>query len=391
MMKVKFKDGIDYRYTIANAFKTDGSSRTVQSGQRARFGIEKRTYDLETWKFKGSVRIENDNLDSINKLYRDGSITWDMARKNVETLIEQMYKADRAVKAQVHRPDNLAAAEAYLEKRYPLARRKKLSDFKTVEYEVYRAAECMEEVSLISGTQEQIQNQLDRFCKGDSNKQRRLVTKIKSILSVLRPTEHFELVKEHEEYKAVKYLTPEEFKEVLPNIQSEHIRVLAQVCFNLGCRIGEACALTISDLRLKPKGATVFVCKQVTMEGHEAQKIKTRTKNKKNRLSALFPDGVEPLKVWIKLKPKLSLHERKHLSSIFREACKKVFPDFEDKHLKWHDLRHSYAVRLLNEGATIKDVADMIGDSVVVAEKYYVGFIINDVRMDRILDVIKSA
>ncbi len=41
--------------------------------------------------------------------------------------------------------------------------------------------------------------------------------------------------------------------------------------------------------------------------------------------------------------------------------------------LTYHDMRHSFGAHLLQRGATIADVADLLGDNVIVTEKHYAG------------------
>jgi integrase len=41
--------------------------------------------------------------------------------------------------------------------------------------------------------------------------------------------------------------------------------------------------------------------------------------------------------------------------------------------LTYHDLRHSFGAHLLQRGAKIADVADLLGDDVIVTERHYAG------------------
>lgn len=389
MRNVKFKDSINHRYVVRNPNKvTDGESR---NGKRAKFALEKRTYKSAAQReIEKCEAVESETLDSINALFAKGDLKFEMARKAVDALVESLYRKEKAVQAIVHNTDNLGAVQIYLDKKYPEARRKKISDYGTVEYSSYKVAEAMGHKSILSASQKEIQEAIDAFCKGDGNRQRRIIARAKSILSALRPGESFELIKEHEDYKPVKFLTPEEFEQVVPHLKHDYIRTLARVCFTTGCRIGETAALNLSDLRTRPDGNVfILVTKQITREGAKTGKVKPRTKNKKDRIACVFPEGVAPLKEWIKIRSKLTLNDRNHLAETLKAACMEVFPEYPEKHLKWHDLRHCYAIRLL-ENNTIKDVADMIGDSVVVAEKHYMGFVITDSRMDRVFSTMKK-
>jgi integrase len=61
-----------------------------------------------------------------------------------------------------------------------------------------------------------------------------------------------------------------------------------------------------------------------------------------------------------------------------RTAGRKVFPKDTSKHIKFHDLRHSYAIHLLNQGVPIGLVAQALGDSVQVTQENYLGFCLTD-------------
>jgi len=367
-MLSKIKDGVNYRYTILNP-----------SNHRKTFNVEKRVFDLNTWKAISTKRIHHPTLESINLQYTSNKIDFTTARKNLDNLILTLYKSDKAISAVVHSTDNLKTLELYLESRYPIVRRRKLSDFNSARYECQRAIESLGNLSLLSATEKQIQDQVDSYCDGDSNRQRRIINKLKSILAFVRPNEHFELIKDQEEFRVVKHLTETEFNKVLPHLPKYH-QILASVCFHTGARVGETFAFSISDLREKRN--TVLINKQITKEDHEAQKVKSRTKNKKIRETFIFPEGISAFKKWVEIKESFTKSERLRLSEVMKAACIKVYPRNKDKHLVWHDLRHSYAIRLLDKGLTIDTVSKLIGDSSKVAEKHYTGFIVSEPSMD---------
>jgi integrase len=373
-MRKKFKEGFKHRYVILNASQTRGD------GKRATFKIEKRSYDLGTWAIIDNKRVKHATLDAINEKYLSKELDWEQARKNVEEVVESLYVADGAYSAVTYNSHNLELLQKYLDAQYPEARRNKLSDFGSAKSECSRAIEALGTLSLMSATQKQIQDQVDAFCKGDSNKQRRIVFKLRSILAWARPHDHLVLVPDREEQPMVRYLTEAEFLKVRAHLPDEVHKVLADVCFYVGCRVGEAAAFTLSDLREARN--TVFINKQVVLDEHDTGKIKPRTKNKKIREAFICPEGVKSFKRWVEIKKSLSSTQRNYLGETLKAACQAVYPSQDDKHLVWHDLRHCYAIRLLDKGLTIDYVAKMIGDSAKVAEKHYVGFIVSEPGMD---------
>jgi len=144
--------------------------------------------------------------------------------------------------------------------------------------------------------------------------------------------------------------------------------------FATGGRLGEIFAMT------KTVGAkrAVYIDRQMKMDLTYGP-----TKNKRSRwikvLEELWPDTQNWLKV--------SEAERKALrrerwADIVRGACKTAFPKDPEKHLKFHDLRHSYAIHCLSKGLTLEQVAKALGDSIVVVQEYYTGFVLTLNELD---------
>lgn len=323
-------------------------------------------------------------LDSINRRYCTGKLSFEDARTEVEELVETLYKDGKHVLACVYNTKNLKVVEEYLNARYNKARRAKMADYSRARQESTWAVEALGELSIHVAESSQIQARLDEASDGEANTQRRLIFKMRAILNWLRPSERWKdlLALWDEEYKLVRYLTESEFTLVLKHLPSAHHKALAMVCYHLGCRVGEASALSLSDLKEARHAVSIF--KQIRLEDQETRKVTPKTKNKKRRDAFIFPEGIPALKTWVEIKVSLTSGERSRLAETMTAACQKVFPNDETKHLTWHDLRHCYAIRLLDKGLTIDDVADMIGDSVVVAKKHYIGFIVSDARMERI-------
>ena len=78
---------------------------------------------------------------------------------------------------------------------------------------------------------------------------------------------------------------------------------------------------------------------------------------------------------------------RNKINKRFKSACRAVFKD-KSKHCKWHDLRHSYAIFLLTKGVPIQLVAQSMGNSVSVCEKHYAGFVLTDVGISAINNIL---
>jgi integrase len=102
---------------------------------------------------------------------------------------------------------------------------------------------------------------------------------------------------------------------------------------------------------------------------------KKQTKTRRSRIAFVSLHGREYLRTWFSVPEHEKNKLRKSdLAKIFREACKRAFPDRPEKHLKFLDLRHSYAIHFIRNGASISLVAQSLGNSVSVCQEYYAGF-----------------
>lgn len=103
----------------------------------------------------------------------------------------------------------------------------------------------------------------------------------------------------------------------------------------------------------------------------------------KTRTVAVFKEAAELFPDWIDKKDELPHEVRLRASRIFKEACKRAFPKNENLWLCFHDLRHSFAIRCLEQGLSIQLIAKQLGNSVAVCERYYVGFTHTDETLDQ--------
>ncbi len=167
---------------------------------------------------------------------------------------------------------------------------------------------------------------------------------------------------------------------MLPQVKSPFARIMFQALFATGCRQGELFAVARGHFR--------FPVLNVTQQLD--RKLKTRgTKNKKKRICVVLAEGRASLDKWIALADddKRKLRRRRFHDSL-KAACRRAFPDDPRKHLVVHDLRHSYAIHLLERGANIDAVARAIGDSVAVALEHYAGFAHTDAAIQHLHSLV---
>lgn len=349
MKRVIFPESVNHRYRIK--YPTCG---------RARYSIVKEQLDLSIK--PRFTTVKHPALDALNSSFLAEKISSEIAEKNVREVIERLYKEDGVRVIQVvHNQDNYKVLERYWKAEYE---DRDLVDPDTAYHALRRAVEAVGDLPLVSASKDQIQKAIN--AKYSGNKQRRIVAKLTQILKWLG-REDVKLRKNREVKLKVNYLTESDFKKILQYLPSDEIRLLHQVCFYTGCRIGEAFDLDIA--RYNPKTSTIKVLSQVDKQGQSRE-----TKNRRERTAFVFPQGAKYFEEWVRVRHRIDFKTRDRMARITRAACRKAFANDASKHLKFHDLRHSYAIALLGKGVSITLVAQSIGDSVVVCQKHYIGF-----------------
>ena len=109
------------------------------------------------------------------------------------------------------------------------------------------------------------------------------------------------------------------------------------------------------------------------------------------QFAPVIPDGKKFVSRWLKLPLRTRLELRNiHHGDVLTEACVKLWPGDPTKHLSARDLRHCYAIHLLNKGVSLSLVAQALGDSVVVAQTYYAGFTLGDQGLQVVNNLLSS-
>ncbi len=168
----------------------------------------------------------------------------------------------------------------------------------------------------------------------------------------------------------VRFLTVQEQRRLV-NVCKEGFKELVQAALFTGCRYGELCRLKVRDY--DPASKTVFI--------EKSKSGKARYIDLDGEGDAWFSDqaagrgGSESLLI----KPNARGKARKHQEDpygwgphdqkkLMAEACLKA----KIEELSFHELRHTYASGLLNEGVSMMHVADQLGHvGVTMVEKYY--------------------
>ncbi|CAB4199622.1 XerC Integrase, partial [uncultured Caudovirales phage] len=309
-----------------------------------------------------SRTVKDDAIDAVKKQYKAGTLTKDQARTQLDLVIERLYKADGVKVSRVEsNGENEKLVSKYVQE--VIRRKRKTSEGSKEAAELYirRAVLALGETSLLSASKDELQDALDK--RYPDQRQRRLVTALNSLLKWAKR----EVALERHAYipPQVKHIPYAKLKPVLDRLP-EQWAVAAELAHLTGLRIGEIMALEPQH----KKRWGIFVEWQIDKD--EKRKL---PKNEKRRNVAVFDRALELYGRWMQLKRLIPHEERLRASRIIRSACVRAYPNRREWHLRFHDLRHSYAVACLEKGMSLDWLAMQLGNSVEVCREHYVGFV----------------
>ncbi len=302
------------------------------------FSIFKRV-ELPDGKTKNET-IENKDLDAINLSYTSKKITLEEAKKSAKNILKRLKSEANLINPldEVFNGENAKVLSRFLEDYFK--RKKFLVDKDSARYKFERAIRSLGKLSIQSATDDEILNKMLSLPE-KSTVIRERINKINSILKYLQRDMVLGLPPEDTE--EVKYLTEDELKKVVIQLNDSILKDLCLLSFYSGLRIGEAFAINYNSLRVDN---TIYVDAQIDKNGK-----RRLPKNRKKRSAFLIDIAIPNFKSWTKAIPEINLTRNK-INKRFKSACRAVFKD-KSKHLKWHDLRHSYAIYLLSKGVPI--------------------------------------
>lgn len=329
------------------------------ANQRATFTIQKRPRKNSS--AKGYQTVHSETLDSINKSYREKKLTFEAAKALAQELVASM----RGTTAILHHAGNMKFLEAYWESEYA---DRDLVDQNEAKQRLTRAIEALGHYSIFEASRAEMQAEVDQRYQG--NTQRRIISTLNQLLP--HANRDFKLRRAREELKKVSYMTPKELDMVLSQIEEPQLKLIFEVAFGTGLRLGEIFAIEPKDVKKK----SLSVSRQVD----RAHKIRA-TKNRRSREVYVIPEFMKGVREWAGLPFEEKMKWRDVIFSLLTRK-------FTKGRFKFHDLRHSYAVYLVSKGAGLTLVKDSLGNSLAVAEKYYAGFILTPESIDLLDSII---
>lgn len=338
--------------------------------------VKKPTHGRATWSIvekSGSTfrTVQSPILDQINRLYRAGTQSFEELNPQVYALKKLLESRTEDASNQISQ-ENLAilgdfnspAPGTFWKEVY--GRRKRLIARGTAYHKLRRALVAIGSLPLSDASEDDLQEAIDS--KGFSDDvQRAIVSSLTRLLKFVGRAS-VKLEKAKPEFREVKFLSEEDYKKVREHVKDPTIRLCADVAFYTGCRLGEIFALENCTDK------TVDVRYQIDYCGIK-RPIKTRDYY---RRAYVLPGGLQYVKDWLTLPASEKARIRKvKFAEVVTEACKAVFTE-PAKQVRFHDLRHSYAIYLAERGVPLSFIAKSLGNGEAVCERHYAGKVLTD-------------
>lgn len=297
-------------------------------------------------------------VDAVNAALKAGTLDLQTARAEVDRVKARLQEeAGKVQSSRIAICDvNERLGERWFKKTYG---RKKIAkdSARSARSSLRRALASLGNSSLLTAKVEELQRKVDRLEPG---RQRRAASVLNRLLAFAGRSED-RLFAAPEEQPLPTHLTPAEFSAFLKRVPEE-LRLPLEVAFATGCRLGEVFALA----QYSAKTRAVHVAGQMLESG--ALKV---TKTRRSRWAAVSPEGEDAVLRWLKVPQE----EKRRLR---RVAWSRVARKASGGKVCFHDLRHSYAIAALVAGVPLTWVAQSLGNSVAVCQRYYAGFSLSD-------------
>ncbi len=175
-----------------------------------------------------------------------------------------------------------------------------------------------------------------------------------------KPKMFFDIPRPKKPVTLPKMLSKNEVKKIFAQIKNTKHLLALQLCYGMGLRVSELEKLKLAHINRDRM--------QVLIEGG---------KGKKDRY-VLLPESILPLlinyykayrpKVWLFEGPYGNAYSKSSFQKIFKKAMKKANIN---KAIGIHGLRHSYATHLLESGADIRFIQELLGHNSIKTTQVY--------------------
>ena len=326
--------------------------------------------------------IQLPEIDSTNRLFKTGKLDFEEAKDTFERIAIRL-RGNR--KEKVEKPTyikaNLKILEDYFEKVYGM---REIKDRNAARYRLIRAIKAMGPLRLSGASSAEIFERL-RAYEPNQQKRKRIFAAVAQLLKHIGRTD-VPVPRIKNMRPKIRSLSLSEFERVMEQISDPKFRLLCWAFIGTGCRPGELFAL--SSKSLNETRQAVFVAEAIDRVTKEAGPTKTGDQ----RQVPYLPEALPYLREWCNLPvaEKMAMRRQRH-SALFRKAVRQAFPgDSEKSQFVFYDLRHSYAVHLLERGADLSLVARALGNSTTVCEQYYLGYVLTDKGVEVVANLLRA-
>lgn len=343
------------------------------------------------WIMRGSISLPDGTLKNYTRTINDPSIT----KKDQAINYEYNFRSKYNKQFEEAQTSFYTFEQFYEIYKKDKKNQKKTTTVKSDDY-IYKKFESLYKYKLNYITTNDVKQLLDQyFDDGLSveyvNKIRNFINKLFNYAVKIKRILNFNPVSAIPEYKRVEEVTkemdiyePSEWKII--NVKLKELNIVyftfISILYYTGMRLGEVRALTPADIDMKSKKIRINkTLSDVKKKDNGESWIVTSPKTKNSVRTILIPDKLHKiLEDYFKYYDTLYVKsdttflfgvDRPLQAKVIREKFHKAADEANIRRIRIHDLRHSHASVLINNGALDKAVADRLGNTVNEVRKTY--------------------
>lgn len=317
-------------------------------------------------------------LDSINSRLRSKEIALDTANSLAITLKNKLNDSNDNSTTLINK-DNEKLVKKTLEEASTKSI-KKLSLYNTkVDYD--RILKLLNNHSIYSITKVELKEIIET-CDYSLNVKNKLICRVNLLLKQVGRNFMLSKIKNNE-HEDISYINEQELKSLIAHIlnsETNDRQFIADgitILFYTGAREGELFSLEERHYN-----------GEVHHISHQRQRDNSKSlpKNNRKRDIGIPKAAQESLSRWFNYPKELKEYYRMNLSRATKRFAMETFKD-RSKHISNHDLRHSFAIWSLKQGASLTEISQVLGNSLPVCVKHYTGF---SMKNEQIANLMKK-
>lgn len=306
-------------------------------------------------------------LDEINRRFISGTLSYQEARALAQDIRRRLDRRENGAREKPITTENQTLLDAYWKDQYSW---RDITDPDSMRNSLKRAIRVLGDLPIMTAEQTDFYQRINESGI-TNNRKREVIARLNQLIKYAR--RDFTLRLPRQDFLKIRHISEEQLGK-LTKVLTQFDSTLVSVAFYTGGRIGEIFAIQKRDFN----GRILNITRQILRNGE-----KSRTKTRKDRGVAVPPEGFAAIKDWLDIPTSQKLeHRNRKLSEVVSEASRKLWPKEKDRHITFHDLRHSFAIHMLRLEFSISEVAHLLGDSIQVCQAYYTGFAASDEALE---------